>query len=506
MTQHPPGDFPNRRWVLGALMAGAASPALARSSAPKRSIRPQPRPGDKPTISSNAEKAAEIIAAAGLTGKTGFLVADAQTGEVLEAHRHLLAMPPASVTKTVTTLYGLETLGTDFRFKTQVLATGPIVNGRLEGDLYLVGGGDPTLDSDALADMARQLKEAGLREITGRCLVHAEALPYQRAIDPSQPEYLAYNPSLSGLNLNYNRVFFQWKRHKKDVTVTMDARAVRFRPQVTTASMRVVDHSSQIFTLVTGPKTDSWTISRGALSRKGGRWLPVRRPEFYAAEVFQTISRSFGIVLPAFERATTLPASATVIAQWQSRKLDEMLRYMLKFSTNLTAECVGLTATKARGGNPRNLRASAQHMSAWLKQATDARHARFVDHSGLEEGNRISARDMVQVLLKQGWDGHLHRLMKKIKLHDSKGRPLRNSRISVHAKTGTLNFVSALAGYADGPGSRKLAFAIFSADMPRRAAIPKERRARPKGARGWNRRAKKMQQKLIEHWIREYRA
>jgi len=508
MTRNFGDRFPTRRWVLSALLSGTAGAALARGSAPERSIRPHPRPDDGPGRSDAGadSNAREIIRAAGLSGSTGFLVADAESGEILDRYGETRLYPPASVTKTITTFYGLETLGEAFRFRTRVMVTGPIIGGRLMGDLYLVGGGDPTLDSDALGELARQLKRAGLREIAGNAHVHAAALPYQRAIDPSQPDYLGYNPALSGLNLNFNRVFFEWTRRKGSYDITMDARALKFRPRVSTTAMTVVDRRSPVFTLTTLERSDRWTVARRALGRKGGRWLPVRRPEFYAAEVFRTLARAFGIQLPEFRHTSTLPRDIRPVATWESAPLDEMLRRMLKYSTNLTAECVGLTATRKRGENPRTLRDSARVMTLWLHRTSGAKSARFVDHSGLEENNRLSAHDMVQVLLEQGWNGPLHGLMKDIPFHDARGRPIRNYPVKVNAKTGTLNFVSALAGYTAGPGSRKLAFAVFSADMGRRAAIPRAERERPRGARQWNRQAKKMQQKLIESWIARYRA
>lgn len=445
----------------------------------------------------------QIVQAAQLSGKVGFVVADATTGQVLESHKPLLALPPASVAKSITTIYGLETLGGKYRFRTQLLATGPIANGKINGDLYLVGGGDPTLDSDALGDLARQLKDAGVREITGKTFVHSAAIPYQKSIDPGQPEHLGYNPSLSGLNLNYNRVFFEWRRQSAGYTITMDARAIKYRPRVAMSSMKVVDRKSPVFAMKSTAQADQWTVAKRALGKKGGRWLPVRRPEFYAAEVFHTIARSFGIQLPAFKPARG-QAKGTVLAEWQSDELAPILRRMMKHSTNLTAEAVGMTASRARGGKPQSLKASGRMMVAWLEKGTGAKHAKFVDHSGLGDDSRISARDMVRVLAKQGWDGPLHHLMKDVPLRDAKGKPVKKHAIRVRAKTGTLNFVSALAGYIEAPKGRRLVFAIFAADLPRRGKIKKADKERPKGARAWNKRAKIMQQKLIERWAQGF--
>lgn len=490
-----------RRQLIAALLASAGSAALA--GAPVRSPRPHPRT-NRARIK-GAGPIDDILGQANLSGKLSFVVADAGTGEVLESHNPEMALPPASVTKTVTTLYGLSQLGSDFRFPTKLVAHGELRDGRLAGDLYLVGGGDPTLDTDALGALAKRLKDAGLREVAGKTYVWGGALPYQKYIDPGQPEYLGYNPALSGLNLNYNRVFFEWKRAKSGYLVTMDARALKFRPRVTTSTMTVVDRRSPVFAVRTTRKADDWTVAKRALGSKGGRWLPVRRPTIYAAGVFRTIARSYGIDLPAFEMTDKVP-TGTVLAEWHSRPLRDVLKSMLKYSTNLVAEAVGTMASRRQGAYPSTLRASARVMTGWAKRSLGVKRASFVDHSGLEDASRISAGDMVRVLAASGWDGPLHRLMKAIPMRDAKGRVLKNSRIRIRAKTGTLNFVSALAGYVETASGRRLIFAVFAADMAHRSRIRRADKERPKGARAWNRRAKILQQRLIERWATTFQA
>lgn len=499
-TGKPFGGW-TRRQILAGLLSTVASGALA--NAPVRSPRPAVRPQTRHSDPAAAD--VDLHALSGLSGKCGYVVADADTGEVLESHNPLLGLPPASTAKALTTIYGLTMLGSEFRFVTKVLATGPVENGELKGDLVLAGGGDPTLDTDALASLARQLKDKGVKRIAGRALVWGGALPYQRQIDAGQPDHLGYNPSLSGLNLNYNRIYFEWKRGSGGFEVTMDARTRKYRPRVAMTTMKVVERSSPIYTHVSTKDMDQWTVARRALGKKGGRWLPVRRPQYYAAEVFHTIARSHGIDLPRFRNTDRAPGGR-IMAEWRSEPLPGMLRRMLKYSNNLVAEAIGLSASQASGKSPANLAASGRMMSDWLKATKNANHAKLVDHSGLGEDSRISARDMVRALNHQGWNGALHGLMKQVWLRDDKGRPIKAHPVKVEAKTGTLNFVSALAGYASGPNGRHLAFAIFTADLDKRRELGKSQRERPAGARGWNRQSKILQQKLIEHWADVYRA
>jgi len=94
----------------------------------------------------------------------------------------------------------------------------------------------------------------------------------------------------------------------------------------------------------------------------------------------------------------------------------------------------------------------------------------------------------------------LRPILKAVAMRDKRGRILKQHPIEVHGKTGTLNFVSGLAGYMTGKDGKVLAFAIFAVDDARRRRISKANREAPRGARSWNRRAKTMQLKLIERW------
>ncbi|MHA6268182.1 D-alanyl-D-alanine carboxypeptidase/D-alanyl-D-alanine endopeptidase [Aliiroseovarius sp. CAU 1755] len=485
----------SRRAVLGGLGSGLASVAYA--NAPTRSIRPASKaPGfDKLTLPS----ADALVAQANLGGKLGFVVADANTGEVLEVRSPLLPLPPASVTKAITAVYGMSVLGAEHSFPTEVIATGPIEAGVVQGDLVLVGGGDPTLDTNALAAMAAALKAKGVLALKGKFLVHGGRLPYQRVIDPGQPDHLGYNPAVSGLNLNYNRVHFEWKRAGQSFDVAMDARSDRFRPSVNMAKMQIVDRKVPVYTYEDAMGVDNWTVARGALGNGGSRWLPVRRPDLYAGEVFQVLARAQGVRLPPPVASGDAP-QGVVLAQHRSRALTEIARGMLKYSTNLTAEVIGLSASTELGAAPTSLSGSGAMMATWAKAELGANRPQFQDHSGLGDGSRLSALDMVKVLVSAGPAGALQGLMKDVTPLDVKGRPRNAAPYGIQAKTGTLNFVSSLAGYVTAPDERRLAFAFFSADLDRRAAISRQDRERPAGAKGWSRQSRWLQHQLLARW------
>ncbi len=484
-----------RRAAVAGLFSSLGGAAGA--APPKRSPRPLPRPaGARAALAPRVE---DIVRRAKLGGKVSFAVADVKTGKLLEVANPVLPMPPASTAKAITALYALDTLGSDFRFATRLVATGPIKDGRVDGDLVLVGGGDPTLDTDRLGEMAKMLKEAGIREVTGRFRVQTNALPAIRQIDPEQPAHVGYNPSVGGLNLNYNRVHFSWERANKGYAVKMEARGDRFRPAVTVAHMRVENRKAPIYTYADSGVADEWTVARAALGKAGSRWLPVRRPGLYTAEVFLSLARSYGIALKG-DGTEARNVEGTTVVQMNSAPLRDVAADMLRFSTNLTAEVLGLTATRKLGAGARNLDASAKRMMDWLDKSARTRKTALKDHSGLNDDSRLAATDMVKALVQLGPEGALAPILKEVALKDAAG----TGGVTVRAKTGTLHFVSGLAGYADLPSGRRLAFATFAADVPRREKLTRAQRDNPEGAGPWNARAKRLQRELIGRWATAY--
>lgn len=490
----------SRRHFLGTVgvfsTLACASPLLA--GAPDTSLRPIAR-GEN--FLRRVQKSAEdLIVDARLDGAVGFSVANQKTGAILEEVDGGRGLPPASVAKALTAAYALETLGPGHHFETRVLVTGGVQNGVVQGDVILAGGGDPTLDTDSLSRLAKSMKSAGITQVKGGLKVWGAALPYVYEIDTQQPDHVGYNPSLSGLNLNYNRVHFEWRRASGKYSVTMQARTETHRPDVKMARMVVEPRSLPVYTYADNNGRDNWTVARAALGDGGARWLPVRKPQLYAGEVFQTFAAAHGIRLSAPKVINSLP-KGEVVATHKSAALRIILRDMLKWSTNLTAEAVGMTATTVRLGKaPSNLKASANAMNDWARDTLGLGDVALVDHSGLGDQSRISARDMMKALrairLKMG----IKPLLKGFPMRDEKRRVIKNHPLNVQAKTGTLNFVSGLAGFVDLPDGTELVFAIFAGDLDRRAGLSVAERERPEGGRGWNRRAKVLQQALIERW------
>ncbi|MCC5965261.1 MAG: D-alanyl-D-alanine carboxypeptidase/D-alanyl-D-alanine-endopeptidase [Natronohydrobacter sp.] len=484
-----------RRRFLNLLLGGSALAAMpACAGAPERSLRPEVRP---------AQPVEGIVSRAGLGGDIAFAVMDMRGGNLLEGQGANTALPPASVAKAVTALYALEAMGAGYQFRTRLVATGPVVEGVLRGDLVLAGGGDPTLETDHLAAMAAELARGGVRQVTGRFLVWGGALPFVPEITDDQSPQAGYNPSVSGLNLNFNRVHFEWRRAGNDYTVTMDARSNRHRPAVSMARMQIANRSAPLYTYRRSASADEWTVARSALGNTGSRWLPVRHPELYAGEVFRTLAAGQGITLQAPAVTQAAPVGQDLVTH-RSQALQEVLRDLLRFSTNISAEAVGLMATTMRSGRPSSLAASGAAMSDWARTRYGMSSARLVDHSGLGANSRVSMGDLANMFRQAGGAGTLRALLREHPFRDRNGNVITNPGFDVRAKTGTLYFVSALGGYLSAPGGRDLAFAICSADLARRARVAGSGSDRPDGTAAWAGNARQMQQDLLRRWAQAH--
>ncbi|MDE3080905.1 MAG: D-alanyl-D-alanine carboxypeptidase, partial [Paracoccaceae bacterium] len=191
------------------------------------------------------------------------------------------------------------------------------------------------------------------------------------------------------------------------------------------------------------------------------------------------------------------------VAVNESADLRTILRAMLKYSTNVTAEIVGMTASLKRGIPVTTLAQSAAAMNAWAKQRFGI-SPRLIDHSGLGSTNRVTVSDLVTLL--RNTEGSLRDILKPFLLLNDRGNLKRHSGVRIVAKSGTLNFVSNLAGYETTPHGRELVFAMICGDVARCDAVPQDQRENPPGFHHWLFEAHMLHNRLLARWAEVYDA
>jgi serine-type D-Ala-D-Ala carboxypeptidase/endopeptidase (penicillin-binding protein 4) len=154
------------------------------------------------------EKTPELTAALGRAlaepgldqNRTSALAVDLGTGEVVFQRKPELALAPASAEKLAVSFAALRLLGPGFRFRTEVAGAGELIGPVWQGDLFLLGHGDPTLTPADLAALARDVAGWGIRRVTGRVLGDERHFDARRTAPGWKSSYLGLeSPPLSAL-------------------------------------------------------------------------------------------------------------------------------------------------------------------------------------------------------------------------------------------------------------------------------------------------------------------
>lgn len=447
--------------------------------------------------------AADLIAAAGFApAQVGFYVVDLETGEILAEHNaHQTAFLPASVVKVPTTVAALRVLGPDHRFRTEVRFDGARgADGTWRGTLSLVGGGDPVLDSKDLRGLAAQLKAAGLRRLEGAFVHDDSALPRAPVIDPAQPPEHGYNPGLSALSLDFNRVRVRWRGDAVSlvethgtppvapVVVDRDQAAGDWRHAGPWLRHAFVTHQGgdAALTPAGDAVVERWRLSP-LVAERGARWLPVKAPAPFTASVFRALAREAGVILPP-ARPAGGPSRGALVATHLSPTLAAISAAGLKHSNNLLAELVGLATSRAlTGHSPQDLETSAAVLRQWMTESmpwVDWRGFVMANHSGLSSASRASPAQVVSLLRfalerptggMPRYDAVLPRRV--FETPEGAARPVAASvragslAPQVWAKSGTMFHGRGLAGIARGASGHRLAFTVFTSDLAARRAF-----------------------------------
>jgi D-alanyl-D-alanine carboxypeptidase/D-alanyl-D-alanine-endopeptidase (penicillin-binding protein 4) len=444
----------------------------------------------------------------------GYLLFDLSDGKALEAHQPDEPRIPASTTKIVTTVAALQILGAEHRFNTTLLMTGDIRDGTLSGAVYLRGGGDPTLSTDDLRKLILALQQVGIKRVIGSFLFDDSLLPTTRDIDPKQPLAVSYNPGLSALSVNYNRIFLRW-RHKPGAAAfnasllsSADGGPVPVKDITIGGLPSGLDR--RIKFVPDGSALDRWLLSP-ALPARGVIDLPVRNnPGRLTALLFRTLCQQRKITLPP-PQAGAVPPNARALHALQSAPLAEIVTQLLRYSNNLSAELVGLAATRTLTGNAPQLTDSASALSDWYRQTlprTTWQGFRSLNHSGLSSATRHTPRQLADIL-RYAWN---HRFggerFADLLSPPHWGKEAGAIRERIKAKSGTMSYADGLVGYLTTTQGRQLGFVVLLTDFSRRAALDANFDVRiadtPPEARAWTDRAKAFEQSLVTRWVMQY--
>lgn len=418
------------------------------------------------------------LAVAQAAPRTGYILIDANSGEQLAAKNVNTAFMPASTMKLVTMLSALDHLGPDHRFETSLHYTGNIKDSILNGDLVLQGNGDVELDLNDLMQMVLTLRELGIRKINGRFLISDDSFLRINEVNPSQPLDAPYNAGVGPLSLAFGRVKL---RSKADGSFFANPELIERGP--------------------------AWQLASAAEAKRY-RELPIRDVGLHTALSLRRIAGDLGIALSTPERDTT-KKPLLEIKTIHSKSLIKIIEGMMLYSNNQIAETIGLATAHELELSPQSLEESAsalwQDLTTRLPE-TNWQGFRITNHSGLDAEARATPAQLAALLqygLKRyqlphllpanAWSGSLsRRLVEEEHLQ------------RIWAKTGSIDFVAALAGYVLPKSGGLLLFAIVSDDPERRAvydAMPEPSEEIREEYQRWDQKIKAQHDDLLRQWI-----
>ena len=337
--------------------------------------------------------------------RSAALAVDLQTEDVVFRQRATRSLAPASTEKLPLTYVLLTALGPEFRLETSAVARGTLTGETLRGDLYVVGGGDPSLSRADLASLARLVRDAGIRRVTGRLFGDESLFDTRRTADGWRPSfYINECPPLSAL---------------------------------------VVERA-----------------------RYGGHTTAA--PALAAALLFRDALAAAGVTTGGAVATGTAPSGAQAVAAVESPPLRKLVATMDIDSDNFSAEMLlkqlGLVQSP-RGSSAAGAQVVMRQLGA---DGIPLDGVRFVDGSGLSLLDRLTV-DALVAILHALWDDPtlrpalLHALPvagRSGTLRDRmRAAPVRGN---VRAKTGTTRAASALAGFV----KSRYAFAIIQNGAP----------------------------------------
>jgi D-alanyl-D-alanine carboxypeptidase/D-alanyl-D-alanine-endopeptidase (penicillin-binding protein 4) len=419
------------------------------------------------------EALASALQAKALRGaQVGALVVDARDGTVLFEQASDRRLVPASNLKILTALAALERFGPTHRFETRVLADAPPnAQGSIE-TLYLQGVGDPTLTSESWWRLAADLRLAGLRCVRGGIVVDDSAFDTERWHPSWGPvTSRAYYAPIGALTANYGSFL---------VVVTAGASAgdpvaVALDPPVD--FLRVVNQARTgkggsgdrlRVQRVSADAADEVRVSGSLPAASGSRrfYRSVGDPGRYAAHVARLQLEANGIDVAGPVRRGPVPAGAHEMLAFEGRPLAEVVRLLVKYSNNPIAETLVKAMAVAGGAEPGSWPAGTAALLDQLGAlGMPLSGLTVVDGSGLSRDNRVTAHALVQALrVAQRSFALGPELLAALPIAARDGTLEKRAAAAagrVRAKTGLLDGVTGLSGYAELADGRPVVFSVL---------------------------------------------
>jgi len=455
------------------LACAAATLAAVAACAPHR---PAPAPalklGAVPAVHAPRWSTAEVRALQSAlrgvftetrTATSGVAIVDADARPLFGLHDRT-PFVPASTFKLLCGISALDVLGPQFRFVTDLRADDAANGSTIAGDLYLVGGGDPTLTGDDLRAAAGVLARAGIERVDGALVADASAFAgpeINPAWDPDDLQY-GYAAGASALQIDEGTVEF----HLVPASAGAPAR-IEVRPP----GGDVVVHGGVLTGYATDlsierdPARNVFAFSgRVAAGAEQSFWRPVTGLPRYAATVLASRLADRHIAVRGGVRLGAAPLGGVTLWLHRSAPLDAIVHDMWLTSDNHHAEQLLRVLGAQRGTGTASSGARVER-AILARDGVPAPGLRIVDGSGLAASDRVAPETLAILLARAASELDGATIVRDLPRVGIEGtvryRVLTDAAGRVRAKSGHISEVNALAGYVQTRHHGRVAFAFL---------------------------------------------
>jgi D-alanyl-D-alanine carboxypeptidase/D-alanyl-D-alanine-endopeptidase (penicillin-binding protein 4) len=387
-------------------------------------------------------------------------VENLDNGETVLAWNDNEARNPASVMKLLTTLVALDRLGPAYTWKTDIYLLGSVVGDTLEGDILLKGHGDPFLVTERVWQMLRNLRRSGIRRISGDLLLddsYFQVLPSDPGAFDREP-LRAYNVIPNALMMNFKvvRYYFEPDAARKKVHVavdpSLDNMKVVNRLSVVNGSCRgyqrgiaiIPNQTYDQFTLSGEFPSgcDIYTMDRAVLGHNE-----------FSFGLFKSIWEESGGEFDGGWRNVISNNETEPFLSFDSWPLADVISKVNKHSNNVMARQLLLTLGAEEFGAPGTEENGKRVIQQWLaEEGIDSAQLLLDNGAGLSRTSRMTAKQLAELLRYAYGSAYMPEFLSSMSVSGVDGTMSRRFRDDdltgmAHIKTGTLDHVTAIAGY-----------------------------------------------------------
>lgn len=384
---------------------------------------------------------------------------------------------PASLSKLVTLGAALHELKPGFKYQTVLVSDAKIDGSSLGGAIYLKGGGDPSFVSENMWFLVNELTRTGISSIEGDVVVDDSRFDAVRFGDDRQEERVdrAYDAPVGAMSMNWNSVNVfvrpgEKAGEKAKVFADVMTPYIKLKNETKTVA---AGRGKNITIERTNEKNffGDVVIVSGTIAKDQAEhtmYKNITQPEIWSGYNLVEFLHQRGITVKGKVRAGLAPKDAAVLATAESKPLAYVVADMAKWSNNYVAEMLVKALAAESGELPATMAKGMPHVHKYIESSGIKKgEYEFINPAGFTRKNRMTPMQLGRVLEHVrsdftifpeylaalpigGVDGTLRRRMKGS-----------SAERWVRAKTGLLNGVVGLAGYAGRDGGQIVAFAFI---------------------------------------------